>query len=50
MDMDITRDSYQAVPEVIGGPAVVAVVGLDVMRMGEDTPMDCAGKCMGYSQ
>ena len=24
---------------------MVAMVGLDVIRMGEDTPMDCEGKC-----
>ena len=44
-NMNVTGDSYQAVPEVMENPAMVAMVGLDVMRMGEDSPMDCAVKC-----
>ena len=34
----LVGDSYQAVPGIIADPAVVAMVGLDVMWMGEDTP------------
>ena len=45
VNMNVTGDSYQAVPGVIGDPAVVAMVGLDVMHMGEGTPLDSAGKC-----
>ena len=41
----LVGDSHRAVPGVIGDPAVVAMVGLDVMRMGEDTLLDCVGKC-----
>ena len=41
----LVGDSDWAVPGVIGDPAVVVMVGLDVMRLGEDTPLDCAGKC-----
>ena len=48
VDMDVTVDSYQAVPEVIEDPAVVAMVGLDAMQTGEDTPMDCEGKCVEW--
>ena len=44
-DMDVTVDSSQAVPDVIEDRAMVAMVGLDAMRMGEDTPMDCEDKC-----
>ena len=39
--MDVT----QAVPDVINGRAVVAMVGLDTVWMGEEAPMDCDGKC-----
>ena len=39
MDMDVTVDSYQAVPDVFEDCAVVAMVGLDAIRIGEDTPM-----------
>ena len=51
--MDVTGDSYQAVPGVIGDPAVVAMVGLDVM--GEDGGGYSVGLCgqvhgVGYSQ
>ena len=45
VDMDINVDSYQAVPDVVEDRAVVAMVGLEVMQMGEDTPMDCEDKC-----
>ena len=45
VDMDVTVDSSQAVPDVIEDRAVVAMVGLDAMQMGEDTPMDCEDKC-----
>ena len=45
VDMDVTVDSYQAVPDVAEDCAVVAMVGLDAIRMGEDTPMDCEGEC-----
>ena len=52
MDMDITVDSCQAVPDVVEDRAVVAMVRLDAIRMRGDTPMDCEGKCdrVGYSQ
>ena len=44
VNRDVTGNSCRAVPGVIGNPAVVAMVGLDVMPMGEDTPLDCVGK------
>ena len=34
MDMDITGDNCQAVPYVVNDRAVVAMVGLDTVRMG----------------
>ena len=37
--------SCQAVPVVVEDRPVVAMVGLDEIWMGEDTPMDCEGKC-----
>ena len=45
MDMDVTVDNCQTVPDVIWDRAVVAMVGLDTVRMGEETPMDCDGEC-----
>ena len=36
MNMDVTVDNCQAVPDVINGRAVVAMVGLDTVRMGEE--------------
>ena len=45
VNRDVTENSGQAVPGVIGDPAVVAMVGFDVMPMGKDTPLDCADKC-----
>ena len=44
-DMDITVDICRVVPEVIDSRAVVAMVGLDTVRMGEETLMDCDGEC-----
>ena len=40
--MDVTVDSYQAVPDVVEDCAVVAMVGLDAIRMGEDCEGECA--------
>ena len=45
VDMDVTVDSCQAVPDVVEDRAVIPMVGLDAIRMGEDTPMDCEGNC-----
>ena len=45
VDIDDTVDSCQAVPEVVEDRFVVAMVGLDAIRMGEDTPMDYECKC-----
>ena len=45
VDMDITGDICQVVPDVIDSRAVVAMVGLDMVQMGEETPMDCDGEC-----
>ena len=44
-DMDITGDICQVVSDVIDSRAVVAVVGLDMVRKGEETLMDCDGEC-----
>ena len=35
----------QVVPDVIDNRAVVAMVGLDTVWMGEETPMDCDDEC-----
>ena len=43
VDMDVTVDICQVVPDVINSRAVVAMVGLDTVRMAEETPMDCDG-------
>ena len=40
-DMDMTMDVHQAIPDVIDGHTVVAMVGIDMAQMGEDAPMDC---------
>ena len=48
VDMDITVEYGQAVPEVVMDCAVVAMVGLDAVRMGEETLMDCDGKCVEW--
>ena len=45
MDMDVTVDICPVVPDVINSRAVVAMVGLDMVWMGEETPMDCDGEC-----
>ena len=45
VDMDVTVDSFHAVPDVFEDCAVVAMVGLDAIRTGEDTPMDGEGEC-----
>ena len=45
VDMDVTVDICQVVPDVINRRAVVAMVGLDTVRMGEETLMDCDGEC-----
>ena len=45
VDMDVTVDICQVVPDVINCRAVVAMVGLDTVWMGEETPMDCDGEC-----
>ena len=45
MDMDVTMSHCPTVPDVIKDRAVVAMVGLDVVRMGEETLMDCEGGC-----
>ena len=45
VDMDITVDICQVVLDVIDSRAVVAKVGLDTVRMGEETLMDCDGEC-----
>ena len=44
MNMDVTGNRCRAFPGVIGDPTVVAMVGLDVMHLGEYTPLDCVGK------
>ena len=40
----VTEHSGLSVPEVVETPAVVAMVGFDVMPMGEDTPLDRVDK------
>ena len=37
----MTIDVRQAVPDAIDSRAVVAMVGMDTARMGEDAPTDC---------
>ena len=41
----MAMDVHQAVPDVIDSRAVVAMVGIDMARMGEDAPMDCDSDC-----
>ena len=41
----VTEHGGRSVPEVVETPAVVAMVGFDVMLMGEDTPLD---KCVEW--
>ena len=48
VDMDVTMDNCQAVPDVVIDRAVVAMVGLDTVRMGEETLMDCDGECLEW--
>ena len=45
VDVDMTIDVRQAVPDVIDSHAVVAMVGFDTARMGADAPMDCDSDC-----
>ena len=45
VDMDVTMGNCLTVPDVIKDRAVVAMVGLDAVRMGEETLMDCDGEC-----
>ena len=45
VDMDVTMGNCPTVPDVIKNRAVVAMVGLDAVRMGEETLMDCDGEC-----
>ena len=45
MDMDVTVNNCQSVPDVVKNCVVVAMVGLDTLRMGDDTPMDCDSEC-----
>ena len=42
MNRDVIGNSCWAVPGGIGDPAVVAMIGLDVMPMGEDIQLHCA--------
>ena len=44
VDMDVTVEICQVVPDVSYSRAVVAMVGLDTERMGEET-VDCDGEC-----
>ena len=44
VDMEVTMDNCQTVSEVIKDRAVVAMVGLDAVRMGEETLMDGDGE------
>ena len=44
VDMDVTMDNCQTVPDVIKDRAVVAMVGLYMAWVGEETPMDCNGE------
>ena len=41
---NVTEHSCRTVPEVVKNPVVVAMVGFDVMLMGEDTPLDYVDK------
>ena len=41
----MTMDIRQAVPDVIDSRDVVAMVGIDTVRMGVDAPMDCDSDC-----
>ena len=45
VDVDMAMDVRQAVPDVIDSRAMVAMVGIDTARMGEDAPMDCDSDC-----
>ena len=45
VDENITVHGGWSVPEVAKTPAVVAMVGCDVMPMGNDTPSDCVDNC-----
>ena len=45
VDMDMTMDVRQAIPDVLDSRAVVAMVGIDMAQMGEDAPMDCDSDC-----
>ena len=44
VDMDVTMGNCPTVSDVIKDHDVVAMVGLDMVRMGEETPMDCDGE------
>ena len=48
VDMDITVDICQVNQDVIDSRAMVAMVGLDTVQMGEETPMDCDGDCVEW--
>ena len=45
VNQNITVHGGWSVPEVAVTPAVVAMVGCDVMPLGNDTPLDCVDKC-----
>ena len=45
VNRDVTGNSCWGVPEGIGDPAVVAMIGLDVMPMGEGIQLNGADKC-----
>ena len=44
----VTEHGGRSVPEVVATPAVVAMVGFDVMSMGEDTPLDRVDRCVEW--
>ena len=48
VNKSVTEHGGRSVPEVVITPAVVAMVGLDVMPMRGDTPLDRLDKCVEW--
>ena len=45
VDMDFKKNHCPAAPDIGDSRAVVAMVGLEVVRRMEEAPMDCGGDC-----
>ena len=41
LDMAVVEEVRPAVPDVVHGRAVVAMVGIDAVYTGKESPMDC---------